>query len=111
MVHCSPISLWSVRPTWLAWAGGKARETGIGKRNILVVLGDADTDVAAPDLSPTKRPWLKGRIALHLASSISTVIGPRLNGWLSLSLGGRGAAHVDQILFDCSANLLAAAEP
>ena len=66
------------------------------------------TDVAAPDLSPTKRPWLKGRIGLHVASSISTIIGPWLNGSRSLSLGGRGAGHVDQILLDRFANVLAA---
>ena len=74
------------------------------------MVGDADTDVARRICLPTRGYGSRARISLHLASGISTIMGPQLNGSRSLR-SGVAAGHVDQILLDRSANLLAAAKP
>jgi poly(3-hydroxybutyrate) depolymerase len=82
------------------------------QRNVVVLLGDADTDVAAPDLPRNEEAMAQGphRFARGLWHFEHC---RRLAERLAVPFGWRleilhGAGHVDQILFDRSANLLAA---
>jgi poly(3-hydroxybutyrate) depolymerase len=84
------------------------------QRNIVVLLGDADTDVAASDLPRNEEARIQGshRFARglwhfeHRRTVAERIAVPF--GWRLEILAGAG--HVDQILFDHSANLLADAK-
>ena len=82
------------------------------QRNIIVLLGDADTDTEAPDLPRNDEAMAQGphRFArglwhfAHCRTEAERLAIPF--GWRLEIV--RGAGHVDQVLFDRSAELFVA---